>query len=167
MCWVALRRAALFLSLGLLALWALRSAGGGAHIPVGTRIADVRAELDDGRVYKLGERPGEVLVLNFWASWCAPCRREIPILSGLRGRGVEVVGVAIEKLPLAILSAKARGMGAGYPVAADRTGLVQRFGVGVVPTTYVIAADGVVVFGRSGLVGRGELQNAIARAKAR
>jgi len=158
------------MAFGLLALWAAQGLTGGGTVAPGTRVADLRAELDDGSVYALGRRPDQVLVLSFWATWCAVCRREFPVLNGLAsgaGDQLAVVGVAIDSLPLPTVSAKARGLGIRYPVAIDRTGLSGRFDVRAVPTTYVIAPDGEVVFGATGVVARQALEAAVARARSR
>ena len=54
----------------------------------------------DGKPRALSEWDGKALVINFWATWCAPCRREIPMLKALaneyRGQGVEVIGIAVD-----------------------------------------------------------------------
>ncbi|MGH8864124.1 MAG: TlpA disulfide reductase family protein, partial [Burkholderiales bacterium] len=54
----------------------------------------------DGKPRALSEWDGKALVINFWATWCAPCRREIPMLNALasdyRGQGVEVIGIAVD-----------------------------------------------------------------------
>lgn len=165
--WLSLRRAALAACLIGLALWGYFGMQSATTLPVGTRVADVRAELDDGRVYRLGDDPSEALVLNFWATWCGPCRREAPILSALAADGVVVIGIGIDDLPLEALHSKAREIGMHYPVGRDRTGLIQRFRVSRVPTTYVLSADGVVVFAQRGVVARQSLEAAVAEARAR
>jgi len=162
----ALRRVAFVASLVVLVIWAFFGLGGGSNlVPTGTRVGALRAELDDGSVYALGADPGQVLVLNFWATWCGPCRQEAPILSSVRQGDVQVIGVVIEDMPLSKASAKAREIGVRYPVALDRGGLMRRFKVQAVPTTYVLSPDGTVVFGQTGVVTRGELQAAIAKAR--
>jgi thiol-disulfide isomerase/thioredoxin len=54
----------------------------------------------DGRMHSLSEWTGKALVINFWATWCAPCRHEIPLLNKIRneyaGQGFEVVGIAVD-----------------------------------------------------------------------
>jgi thiol-disulfide isomerase/thioredoxin len=54
----------------------------------------------DGRMHSLSEWTGKALVINFWATWCAPCRHEIPLLNKIRneyaGKGFEVVGIAVD-----------------------------------------------------------------------
>jgi thiol-disulfide isomerase/thioredoxin len=65
---------------------------------------DVRADLDlpgtDGRSHRLSEWDGKLVLINFWATWCGPCREEMPMLDQTRaqfaGKGLEVVGIAID-----------------------------------------------------------------------
>lgn len=72
--------------------------------PAPRRIPDRLPDLSlpglDGRPHGLGDWKGHALLVNFWASWCEPCRREIPLLKRLRheygGQGLEIVGIALD-----------------------------------------------------------------------
>lgn len=72
----------------------------------------------DGKSTPIGTWSGKSLVINFWATWCAPCRQEIPLLEGLAtewaGRGVQVVGIAVDHRDE--VSAFARKLNIGYPL---------------------------------------------------
>ncbi|MGA8277312.1 MAG: TlpA disulfide reductase family protein [Rhodanobacteraceae bacterium] len=86
--------------------------------PSFARIGDNRPDLAlpdvDGRSHALSEWDGKLVLLNFWASWCAPCRAEMPLLDASQKRhaqdGLEVVGIAIDD------AAAARGFLAANPV---------------------------------------------------
>jgi thiol-disulfide isomerase/thioredoxin len=102
------------------------------------------------RPRQLSEWKGRPLLINFWATWCEPCRREIPLLKKIRAdyaaTGLAVLGIAID-FPEPV-SAYARDAKIDYPilVAADDATVTQAFGVGMgLPTTVFASADGRIV----------------------
>ena len=112
----------------------------------------------DGRTFSLEGLRGEPVLVNLWATWCAPCREETPFLESLHreweGAGLRVVGITVD-------GAGAYGDVQGfleefdvtYPVVHDPDQEVMRsFGAIGLPTTYLIDADGVVRWMRMGLV---------------
>jgi peroxiredoxin len=98
---------------------------------------------------------GAVLV-NFWASWCAPCKEEVPLLNELhrkyRDRGIMVVGVSVEEGP-AVVEAFKRRHAIDYPVLLDSDGAVsRRYGLIGMPMTVVVDRAGVVALQKYGIV---------------
>jgi peroxiredoxin len=96
----------------------------------------------------LADLAGQPVVLNFWASWCGPCRAEMPELQRLHDRlgaaGVAVVGVNQGETP-ETAAAFLEALGLSFPVALDqRTGVSQQYLVNSLPTTFFIDRDGVV-----------------------
>jgi len=134
---------------------------------VGSPAGDVRAELSDGGVFRLDEQRGHAVVINFWATWCMPCRHEIPVLNALHARGVRIVGLAVDALPLADVGAQARGLGIRYPVGKAAPGVAERLEVRVVPSTYVVGRNGTLTLASSGVVSAPELDAAVAAAELR
>ena len=120
----------------------------------------------DGRQRRPEEWDGKVLVVNFWATWCAPCREEIPLLIDLERRrpGVRVIGIALDRP--GPVRAFAEELGIGYPILLDdeRGSTMRRYGnrVGALPFTVVTRRDGVVAYVRLGELEREELDRVTA-----
>ncbi len=106
-----------------------------------------------------------VLVVNFWASWCGPCRREAPDLEATwqayRGRGVQFLGVNFKDDQNAARAFEDE-FGLTYPSAIDPSGsLAHTFGVLALPSTFVISADGWIEYHFTGVVNEGLLGGAL------
>jgi cytochrome c biogenesis protein CcmG, thiol:disulfide interchange protein DsbE len=115
--------------------------------------------------FGLGEQGGRVVVVNFWASWCRPCRLEAPTLASLArvyaDRGVRFVGVNYEDPPRFALAAASR-FGLPYPSVTDPHGsLGDAFGIVGLPTTFVIGADGRIRYVVSGRVDTPSFRSAL------
>jgi thiol-disulfide isomerase/thioredoxin len=148
-------------------VWFSRNVRPSAPFASGQTLPPISAQLTDGSRFELDGAPGEVLVLNFWASYCGPCREEAPLLSSLHARGVRVVGLSVEAFGLQRVQENATRLGMSYPVGLSDGVLSQRLQLRNVPTTYVIAADGAIVLSRVGAVSERELEDAVVTARER
>ena len=112
----------------------------------------------DGTKTSLTDYRGKVLVINYWATWCGPCKAEMPMMSAFhrknRDRGFEIVGVVTEdSVPKAQLARVVAAL--SYPLASKLTG---RYGTinNSVPTSYVIDRSGHIRFAKAGSFSREE-----------
>ena len=125
-----------------------------AAIPDGSKAPLVQAEQIDGSTFKLEESLGHPVVLNFWASWCGPCRAEVPHLNEvhreLRAKGGQVIGMSMDQANSQQVAMLAKRLGIHYPVAPANTSAVNAYQVQSLPTTYVIDSEGII---RSSFVG--------------
>lgn len=119
----------------------------------------------DAQTLSMASLRGKVVLVNFWASWCAECRPEMPVLDRLyrelAPKGLVVVGVNAREDNAAVRR-YANEMGLTFPIALDPAGTInQSYGVIGIPTTFLVARDGRAVgFG----VGPRDWGGAAARA---
>ena len=107
---------------------------------------------------------GRPVVLNVFATWCASCRTEMPVLGGAHGLSATVLGIDLREAPERV-QPLVDATGARYPVLLDRDGAVARaYGTTGLPATCVIAADGTIRRWVVGPVTAASLADAIAAA---
>ena len=116
----------------------------------------------DGKPIKLSDFKGKVVVLNFWATWCPPCRKEIPTLVALQkdygAQGVVVVGVSLDQGGSPAVQSFASKMGIECPIAIGSEELAAAYGVQAIPTTFVIDRAGNVIGEHQGDTSRAALR---------
>jgi thiol-disulfide isomerase/thioredoxin len=144
MSWKINQSARRWAGLGLLA--ALLGSGARAAVEVGATFPPVTSSVMEGTV---PDTAGKVVVVDFWASWCAPCKTSFPALSQLQnefGSQLTIVGVSVDEKADAYERFLAR-MKPSFTTLRDRTQqLVATVSVPTMPTSYVIDRHGVVRF---------------------
>jgi peroxiredoxin len=120
-----------------------------------------------GKDVRLSQYKGQVILLNFWATWCVPCKHEIPALTALyrdyKERGFVVLGVSVDS-EIRAIKPFAREMKMNYPVliGAGREDLSKAFGPFIgFPTSVLVARDGKVCVRHVGVVSRAQLERQI------
>ena len=113
---------------------------------VGKSAPDFTLKSLDGKNLKLSEMTGNVILINFWASWCGPCREEMPLLNALHNKyeplGFTVLGVNVEE-DLKGAKGFLKNFPVDFPVLLDNTNKVSKqFKVVAMPTTIVVDRDG-------------------------
>ena len=133
---------------------AQREAAGLTALREPTKIVDFQLQNVQGENVSLSSFEGKVVVLNFWASWCGPCRSEIPSMQALyeelEPEGFEIVAVNLQE-PLSTVAAFVKEYRMSFTVLLDSSGEIGgTYGASSIPTTYVIDRNGFAV---SGIIG--------------
>lgn len=119
-----------------------RAFTGGSHTIEGPAPAFTLATLDDGDI-RMSDLAGQVVVLNFWASWCGPCRAEMPDLIRFSQDypKVRMLGVAVDSGSDVDIARAADRFGIAWPVGPASRSIKSDYGVSVLPTTVVIDGE--------------------------
>ena len=109
----------------------------------------------DGQPVKLSDFKGKVVILDFWATWCPPCRAEIPGFIALQkqyaAQGLTVVGVSLDTAGASVVKSFMQHLGMNYPVViGDEKTAADYGGITAIPTTFVIDRSGKIVTSHQG-----------------
>jgi protein-disulfide isomerase/peroxiredoxin/uncharacterized membrane protein len=131
---------------------------------IGKPMPSFEGTLMDGSAITSDDLKGKVTYLSFFASWCGPCKRELPALRELHAKyeseGFQVISVGVDT-EAALSERMARKYGADYPVLLDPDNkILGLFDVKSMPTTYLIGRDGVVI---DKLVGWGQTEEKLPK----
>jgi cytochrome c biogenesis protein CcmG/thiol:disulfide interchange protein DsbE len=126
----------------------------------------------DGAKVKLSDYRGKAVILNFWATWCGPCRIEMPWFVDLQKEyakdGLTILGVAMDDSEPQKIAQFASEMGVNYPVLLGTDKVSEAYGnVEYLPTTFYINREGNIVGKSAGLMGKGELEDDAKKALGR
>ena len=130
---------------------------------------DFSLESLEGKTMRLSDFRGKAVLLNFWATWCGPCKIEMPWFVELQqkygSQGLQVVGVAMDDASKEDIAKFAQDMGVNYPVLIGKEAVGDSYGgIPALPETFFIGRDGKVVDKILGLRGKAEIEDAIKKA---
>jgi thiol-disulfide isomerase/thioredoxin len=130
---------------------------------------DFSLESLDGKNMKLSDLRGHAVLLNFWATWCSPCKIEMPWFIELQkqyaGQGLQVVGVAMDDASKEDIAKFAKDMGVNYPILIGKESVGDQYGgVPALPETFFIGRDGKLIDKIIGLKGKNEIEDDIKKA---
>jgi thiol-disulfide isomerase/thioredoxin len=123
----------------------------------------------DGRVTRLRDYRGHPVVIDFWATWCAPCRHQIPELKKLyekyhQTRGLVILGIACDTVQgdgAKSVRPFVREFNISYPVLLAESSVLDNFGVEAIPTTVFLGSDGAILGRILGAGAPGELTEGV------
>jgi thiol-disulfide isomerase/thioredoxin len=140
---------------------------------IGSQAPDFELKLlgGEGKTMRLSSLKGKAVIVNFWATWCEPCKIEMPWLVELQkkygSQGLQIIGVAVDDTEEKNISDFSRKMGVNYPVLLGTEKVADLYGgVDGLPTNFFLDRSGKVVDHVLGLVGESVIEDAIKKSLA-
>jgi len=136
---------------------------------IGNLAPDFELPSLDGKNLKLSNLRGKAVLLNFWATYCGPCKIEMPWFVELQKeygpQGFQIVGVAMDDASLEDIAKFAKEMGVNYPILLGKESVGQSYGgVSVLPTTFFLDRNGKLIAREFGLQSRSVFVDHIKKA---
>lgn len=138
---------------------------------VGKPAPDFTLKTLDGKTLTLSDLRGKTVVLNFWATWCPPCKVELPWFVDLQKQygpqGLQIVGISEDEGGKDKVVQFVKEMGVNYTIAVDDSSVSPKYGdVEDLPTTFYIDRNGKIVAFAMGLLDRSEIEQKMKAALA-
>jgi thiol-disulfide isomerase/thioredoxin len=116
----------------------------------------------NGKVIELAKLKGKIVLLNFWATWCPPCRAEIPdfidVYSTYKSKGFEIVGIALDEEGWDKVAPFMKEAKINYPIVLGSRDITQAYGgIDGIPTTFIVDRDGNIVGQQVGILTKSAL----------
>jgi len=144
-------------------------AGSVPRLTQSTVAPDFSLESLDGKTLRLSDLRGKAVLLNFWATWCGPCKIEMPWFVDLQkqygSQGLQIVGVAMDDASKEDIGKFAKDMGVNYPILIGKESVGDQYGgVPALPETFLMSRDGKIVDKIIGLRGKADIEEAVKKA---
>jgi peroxiredoxin len=144
-------------------------AGSPQRLTQSTIAPDFSLDTLDGKTMRLSDLRGKAVLLNFWATWCGPCKIEMPWFVDLQNQygsqGLQIVGVAMDDGSKEDIAKFAKDMGVNYPILIGKESVGDQYGgVPALPESFLITRDGKIVDKIIGLRGKSEIEDSIKKA---
>jgi peroxiredoxin len=128
--------------------------------------ADFTLKDAEGRDVKLSDYKGKVVLLNFWATWCGPCKIEMPwfveFQRDYKDKGFAVVAVSLDEEGWEVVKPFAEDLKLNFPVVVGDDELADKFGgIAALPTTFIIDKEGKITATHTGLVSKSDYKDEI------
>ena len=115
-----------------------------------TKAPNFKLKTYDGKVISLDKFKGKVVLVNFWATWCPPCRAEIPdflkVYKKYKSKGFEIVGIALDETGWSDVKPFMENMKINYPIVlGDQQTVMLYGGIEAIPTTFIVDKKGNII----------------------
>jgi len=141
--------------------------GDSTDTPEDKRVPDFTLKRMNGDTFTLSEHEGEIIVLNFWATWCGPCRKEMPrfieLQEEMAGQDVQFVGIAIDEAGWDVIRPFAKKLDVNYPIVWDEGfDITKKYGpLRGIPTTFIINKEGELAHTAAGVINKWKLKSTL------
>jgi peroxiredoxin len=150
----------------------VETTGAGRPALVGRTAPDFALTDLSGKTVRLADFKGEIVLLDFWATWCAPCREEIPDFVELQKqyaeKGFTFLGISLDEEGAAVVKPFTQELGINYPVVIGNTQVSAAYGgIQALPTAFLIGRDGRILEAFVGDRAKADFERAIRSALQR